>query len=174
MGIYTHQNYSYNITPPPPSDTQVALNVSPHYLYFLGFNIAVEISTASCFRKPPKNMPLSSIVVMAYFDTGASVSSIDINLAKYLKLDSTGQSQSRTASGSEIVPNFVIDISFPNTTLSPFHNLRISSCKLGFDLAKSIKNQNDPQNFGLLIGRDIMSQWNIVWNGPTSTVIIND
>jgi hypothetical protein len=27
---------------------------------------------------------------------------------------------------------------------------------------------------GILIGRDIMSRWNIVWNGPTSTVFISD
>jgi hypothetical protein len=25
-----------------------------------------------------------------------------------------------------------------------------------------------------LIGRDVMSRWNIVWNGPTSTVFISD
>lgn len=32
----------------------------------------------------------------------------------------------------------------------------------------------DFNNFGLLIGRDIMSRWNIVWNGPTSTVLVSD
>jgi len=29
-------------------------------------------------------------------------------------------------------------------------------------------------NFGVLIGRDIMARWNIVWNGPSSCVFIAD
>lgn len=111
---------------------------------------------------------------MAHFDTGASITSIDINLASHLFLNATGQSISHTASGAHQMPTFAIDLSFPNTNLLPFSNLQIGSCHLNFNIKNCEQNPNDPKNFGLLIGRDIMSKWNIVWNGPTSTVFIND
>ncbi|MCL2441083.1 MAG: retropepsin-like domain-containing protein [Treponema sp.] len=174
MANFHHHNIGFQITPTPPKGTQLGLNLSPIPLFQNGFNIPVEISTASAFRKPPINLPLSSIVVMAHFDTGASITSIDINLAKYLKLQSVGQSESYTASGSQIMPNFAVDISFPNTRLSPFFDLRVGSCRLNFDLDKNLENPNVPKNFGLLLGRDIMSRWIVFWDGQTSTVTISD
>jgi len=173
MAIINQHTFDLRINPPPSKDTHVAVDFSPFPLQQSGFNLPVEISTASIFRNPPLNVPLSSIVVMAHFDTGASSTSIDIELAKHLKLLSVGQSENRTASGSQVMPNFAIDISFPNTKLSPFYNLRVSSCRLGFDLENNMK-PSKAQNMGILIGRDIMSHWNIIWNGPTSTVIISD
>jgi len=41
-------------------------------------------------------------------------------------------------------------------------------------LEKALKDPNDPTNFGLLIGRDIMSHWHITWFGHTSTVFISE
>jgi hypothetical protein len=67
---------------------------------------------------------------MAHLDTGASTTSIDITLAKHLGLISTGQSTSGTAAGPQSMPTFVIDF---RGALSPFQNLQIGSCKLGFD-----------------------------------------
>jgi len=174
MATFHHHNIGFQITPTPPVGTQLGINISPIPLFQNGLNIPVEISTASLFRNPPINSPLSSIVVMAHFDTGASVTSIDINLANHLKLLSVGQSESFTASGSQVMPNFAVDLSFPNTRLSPFFNLRIGSCKLNFDLNKNMENLNIPKNFGLLLGRDIMSRWIVTWDGITSTVMICD
>jgi hypothetical protein len=173
MAIFNQFAGEIKITPPPEDGTQVGLNFSPRDLQLFGFNLPVEISTASIFRKPPLNMPISSIMVTAHFDTGASVTSIDIELAKHLKLFAMGQSENRTASGPQVMPNFAVDINFPTTELSPFFNLLIGSCRLDFDLANNM-NPSKPQNMGILIGRDIMSRWNITWNGPTSTVIIGD
>ena len=173
MAIINNFKFGIRINPPPSKDAHVAVDFSPLPLHQLGFNLPVEISTASIFRTPPLNMQLSSIVAMTHFDTGASSTSIDIELAKYLNLLAIGQSENRTASGAQVMPNFAIDISFPNTKLSPFYNLRISSCRLGFNLENNMKSSK-AQNMGILIGRDIMSRWNIIWNGPTSTVIISD
>jgi hypothetical protein len=142
-------------------------------LRLTGMNIPVEISTAAVFKNPPNNVLPSSIPTMAHFDTGASKTSIDINLAKHLNLVSTGQSMSRTAGGPQLMPVFVIDLSF-RADLSPFLNLQIGSCNLGFDLQQCLVNPNNPENFGILLGRDVMSRWNIVWNGPTSIVFISD
>jgi hypothetical protein len=173
MGIFAQHTFGINISPQPIAGTHIGVDFSPINLLRTGFNFPVEISIAGILRKPPLNMPFSSVITIAHFDTGASVTSIDIELAKYLNLPVMGQSENRTASGPQKMPIFTIDISFPSTQLSPINNLRISSCKLGFDIVNNM-NPSKPQNMGILIGRDIMSRWNIVWNGPTSTVIISD
>jgi len=99
MAIYNEHIFGLKVNPQPPKDMHFAVEISPLPLLQSGFNIAVEISTASIFKSPPLNMPLSSIVVMAHFDTGASSTSIDIELAKYLNLLAVGQSENHTASG---------------------------------------------------------------------------
>jgi hypothetical protein len=175
MGLFQHHNFGFNINPPLPPGTKVAVSISPNPLFLSGLNIPVEISTATAFRTIPSPPPLSSVVVMAHFDTGATITSIDIDLAKHLKLIPQGKSWSSSAAGPFLAPNFAVDVSFPGANLSPFKNLRIGSCKLpDFNLANALVNPNVPQNFGILLGRDIMSSWNIVWNGPTSTVFISD
>jgi hypothetical protein len=173
MGILNHLNFGFNITPPVPPDSKILARVDSTQLRLMGMNIPVEISTAAVFRKPPNSVPLSSILVMAHLDTGASITSIDIALAKHLNLVPTGQSTSRTAAGPSNMPDFVIDLSF-RASLSPFPNLQIGSCDLGFNLQQCLSDPNNPGNFGILIGRDVMSRWNIVWHGPTSTVFISD
>jgi len=172
MAIFTQHAVDFKTNPPLPEGTFVAINHSPLTLRQLGFNMLVELTTASEFRKPPLNRPLASVIVMAHLDTGASTTAIDIELAKHLNLLAVGKSESRTAAGLQTMPDFAVDVSFVNTKLSPFRNLRVGSCNLG--LSFETENQLKPQNFGMLIGRDIMSQWNIIWNGLSSTVIISD
>ncbi|MCM0607267.1 MAG: aspartyl protease family protein [Xanthomonadaceae bacterium] len=112
---------------------------------------------------------------MAHFDTGASLTTIDVRVAQHLGLISTGMSPISTANGVTNTPNFAVDVGFLNTGLRRIVNLQVSSCNLShFNLQNALTNTNDPRNFGVLIGRDIMSLWNIVWNGPTSTVLISD
>lgn len=174
MGLYQRHSIGFNINPAPPAGTQVAVNISHVPLSLMGLNIPVEISTASAFRNSPSSQQLSTIVVVAHFDTGATITSIDIDLARHLNLVSFGESPCNTAAGAQMMPNFAVDLSFPNTNLSPIANLQISSCKLAFNIANCQTNPNDQRNLGLLIGRDIMAKWNIVWNGPSSTVLISD
>jgi hypothetical protein len=174
MGMLHHYNIGINVTPQLPAGTKLLVNFDNTQLCLKGLNIPVEISTAAIFRGPPNNASISSFLTMAHFDTGANITSIDMTLAKHLNLIPTGQSTKRTAAGiSQPTPNFVIDLNF-RVSLSPFFNLRIGSCDLGFNLPQCLSNPNVPVNFGILIGRDIMSRWNIVWNGPTSTVFISD
>jgi len=170
MGFFSYINVQFNLTPPPIPGTKIVLKLDPFPLLSTGLNIPVELSTAEVFRKSPNPIPLSSIVVMGHFDTGASNTSIDISLAKHLNLIPTGASTKQTAGGPQTTPDFYIDLSFPGSNLCPFHNLKIGSCTLPFKIEDGV----NPNNFGILIGRDIMSKWNIVWNGPSSTVFIND
>jgi len=170
MGSFNHFSIQWVLTPPPPPDMKIAFKMDSMPLTMLGLNMIVEIFTASVLRKQPNPIPLSTITVMAHFDTGASITSIDINLAKHLNLTPIGESTSNTAKGPQKTPNFCIDLNFSGTTLQPFHNLKVGSCTLPFNIEKEIS----PRNFGILIGRDVMSRWNIIWNGPSSTVFISD
>lgn len=156
-----------------PSGTSISLAFTPQPLVQSGFNFPVSISAASLLKRTSPAEGTKTITVMAHFDTGASKTSIDTGLADYIGLVPVGMAPIHTAAGLTQMPNYAVDISFPNTGLKPFINLPISSCKL------PLKIGNDgiavsPQNFGILIGRDIMARWNIVWNGPTSTVFVSD
>ena len=116
--------------------------------------------------------------VTGHFDTGATRTSIDSRLASKLGLSPIGFTTSNTAAGPQGTPDYAIDMSFMSN-LRPFLDLRVGSCNLPFDLneaqsSSDFKKPLNPQNIGLLIGRDIMAFWNITWNGPTSTVFVSD
>ncbi|MEI8024993.1 MAG: aspartyl protease family protein [Pseudomonadota bacterium] len=167
--------FHVNITPQPQSGSQVHVQQSPIALCNLGYNMLIELSTASAFLKPGTSTIRNTISVWGHFDTGAGITTIDQSLAQHLGLNPIGQSNIRTANGNAQTNNYAADVSFVNSKLNSFQNLRISSCNLaGFNLANAIVNKQDHTNFGVLIGRDIMSKWSLTWHGPTSTVLIAD
>ena len=171
MTVLHRQAISIVADQPLPDGTRLSVEHSPSPLFQFGFLLPVEIAIAEAFRDVVVSS-FQAVTVKAVLDTGATITSIDINVAQYLNLQVTGWSRSLTASGSHEMPSFAVDVSFPGTKLRPFYNLQIGSCNLDFKL-----NTNDPQKsegLGLLIGRDMMTRWNIVWNGPSSTVIICD
>jgi len=171
--LFQH-NAELQFNPPLQKGAKVTFATSPVPLVRLGYNTPVEITTASAFRQGPKPVPLKTIVVMAHLDTGASISSLDQNLAQHLQLITTGVGTVNTAGGPRITNNYAIDLSFVNTQLKRIQNLHIGSCQLNFQFSKHKKNPNDPSNFGFLIGRDIMALWQVVWHGPSSTILISD
>ncbi len=148
---------------------------NPEPLFNLGFNLLIEVSTASVFVDSSKTAARKSISVMAHFDTGARTTTLSDSLASYLQLMPIGKNQIHTANGTAITNNYAVDIVFLNSLLKPFQNLQVSSCNLGqFNIEECLKNPSRPDNFGVLIGRDIMSRWQITWYGPTSTVFVSD
>jgi len=156
---------SHSFATPISSHVPPGIVFLPFPLQSLGLNIKVAVLTASADLQNPgfdKSLA-SSVIVQAHLDTGANKTSIDIKLAKALKLIPTGPSTIYTANGPVKMPAYAIDLHFPNTDLKPFINLPIGSCDL-----------TGQKNFSMLLGRDVMSVWNIVWNGPSSTVFIND
>jgi hypothetical protein len=172
LGLLYLPNISVHITPTPPPDADVTFIASPKSLADGGLNFPVAIH-------PSKHSPAGvdsvgdtpPMVVFAHLDTGASISAIDIGLAKYMKLSPNGMSSIMTAGGACKMPTYVVDLHFPTSTLSPFVKLSIGSAMLGFNVAG---DHGYPRNFGLLIGRDVMSRWSFFWNGPASSVTIND
>lgn len=165
-----------NINPPLTPGTTVGLQNSPIPLLQVGFNMLVELSIASVFLKSINPPTLNkTITVMAHFDTGASRTSIEHSIASHLGLIATGQQQIGTANGFAQSNNYALDIAFLNTPFSGVQNLQVSSCTLPhFNLKNCLRNPNQETNFGILIGRDLMSRWHITWHGPTSTVLVSD
>lgn len=175
MGHFHHFNLGINLTPPPNQSTAIGVQISPQSLQFLGLNFLVEVSTASAFLRSANPPSRSSVAIMAHLDTGASNTSIEDKLANHLGLITTGTGQVATANGFRQVNHYSIDINFINTPLNGIQNIQVSSCQLPhFDLQAALQNPNIPQNFGMLIGRDIMSRWNVTWHGPLSMVFISD
>ena len=170
MGSIAFHSPLFQINPAPAPGSSVSLAFVPGALLTGGLNLPVEISTASIFLNSSPEKKAESAIVFAHFDTGASSTSIDINLAKSMRLDSPGTQFIQTAAGPQEMPVFFVNIGFPNSNLMPFADLKVSSCRLNYNSDASAS----PRNFGILLGRDIMSRWNIVWNGPSSTVFIND
>ena len=153
-------------------ETQIGIAHTSDILFHLGCNLLMELSTASAFQK--KGSAKHVISVMGILDTGATRTSIDFTLAKKLNLIPIGISETQTAAGLQKTLDHAVDISFIGSNLKKILNLKIGSCRLGLNIEDALKDPNDPKNMGLLIGRDIMSLWNITWHGPTSTVFISD
>ena len=107
MSHIQHFNLNFQLVPPPQNPTQIMMGISPNHLFYFGFNLAMEISTATLFRQGTHPQPLKSIAVMAHFDTGASITCIDDALANHLQLTPTGSMTQQTAAGP---PGFRKDV----------------------------------------------------------------
>ena len=151
----------------------VAVGFSPRALLASGCNMQVEVATASAFVADPTNpTPRKSILVMAHLDTGASKTQISPHIAQHLGLTSTGVATANTANGPATNPTYAVDLTFVGTALDPKVDLNVGSCPLPFSLATHAVDPTLQQNFGVLLGRDVMAAWHIMWDGPTSTVMI--
>jgi len=170
MGAIISHKPILHTVPPLAEVTEVTVLFRPDILFRDGLNIPVEVSIANIFLQSNPEKKYKVATVLAHLDTGASSTSIDLSLAEELGLEATGTCKIATAAGIVPVPTFTVNISFPNTDLSPFIDLAINSSRLGYKSSEP----SSSRNFGILLGRDVMSRWNIVWNGPSSTVFIND
>jgi len=166
MAHFFHINIDVNIDPPPTVGTNLSMNTGPHNLCTYGFNIPVIVANTPDSGAPqPK-----SIMVIAHFDTGASVTCIDEKIVRELELVPVEVGIMQTAQGSATAKKYLVNISFPNTGLRDY-TLNVSDSNLPYNGSAT---DMGPQNYGVLLGRDIMANWNIVWNGPTSTVLVSD
>jgi len=167
--------YKVHLTPKPSEDTTVQLILDSNELAQYGMNIHAVVTTPAILCEPPFSMEKKAITVIAHLDTGASITSIDERIAQYLGLISIGKSSSQTANGIVQTNNYFADIIFSSSQqMRPFQNVPISSCYLPYKMNINDIDYLSKTNIGLLIGRDIMSHWNIVWHGPTSIVFISD
>jgi hypothetical protein len=99
----------------------------------------------------------------ALLDTGASVTVISKTFARYCKLMQTGETEIRALGGLHRCGEHAATISFPGTSLRSIDPIRIVS-------ADFIK---EPY-YACLIGRDILQNWTITFDGRSKRVTIVD
>ena len=161
-------------TPPLPTGVKLNLEISSKFLSMNGFVVPTTIQTPSFLCAPPFSKPHKSITVMALLDTGATRTCISELVADVLELNPVGFSKAHTASGLEEFADYAVDILFPDSGLLGFEDLNVGSCSLPYKHYLTDEQRMVHTNIGALIGRDMMSRWNIVWNGPSSSVFISE
>lgn len=159
---------------PLPPDISLQAKIGHLELANPGFVFPVIVQTPSFLCVSPFSETLKTVTVMALLDTGASRTCISRAIAQMLELKIAGYTKTNTAGGIKKFPDYMVDILFPNNSMNGFVDLMVGSCDLPYNSVPIDGDVMAKSNFGVLIGRDMMSRWNIVWNGPTSTVFISD
>lgn len=99
----------------------------------------------------------------ALLDTGAALTVISKTFAKYCKLLQTGETEIRALGSLHRCGEHAGAISFPGTNLRPYDPIRIVSA----DFVQE-------RHFAVLIGRDILRNWVIAFDGRSRRVTITD
>jgi len=152
---------------------QLGEDRTPDALEFSGLKMLVEISTATTDVEKG-NKSKKSIRVWAKIDTAAYKTHLSYKITEYLSLSKKGAKQNVPTGGGLIdTKTYSIDLKFVDYNLDPFLNLDIGSLdKFPFSFEKALDYPEEQKNIGVLVGRDILSRWNMCWDGPTSTVTI--
>lgn len=167
MPIANYFNFNVITHPDPANPGKTVQQIQPgvHGLYSGGLtmNILIGVDTLTAHAMEAANIDIPSpIIVKALFDTGCTVTSIDKTIIAQLGLKPRGLCKTVTANGASTVMQHVVSILFPGTTLNskPVHAVQT------IDLSG--------QRIQALIGRDLMSNWTITYNGPAGFVSIAD
>lgn len=104
------------------------------------------------------------VKMKALLDTGASVTVISKTFANHCKLFQTSQSFEISAIGAtHTCGEHAGAISFPGTPLRPLNSIRIVSAVFAKE-----------RHYACLIGRDILRNWSITFDGRSKKVTISD
>lgn len=103
------------------------------------------------------------VKMKALLDTGAAVTVISKTFAKYCRLLQTGETEVRALGSLHRCGEHAGAITFPGTNLRPFDPIRIVSA----DFVQE-------RHFAVLIGRDILRNWVITFEGRSRRVTIAD
>ncbi len=171
MAIISQASVHVESNDPKQKDSQIRIRCNSGALARFGLIMRVVVSVPGNTANAGVKAPSKAVMVNALLDTGATRTSIDLKIAKMLGLPPIGFVQIGTAGGKQKSTIHVADVSFPNTGLSPRKTIPIGSCDLSFDPNVGLSSA---QNIGALIGRDILSHWVVVWNGPYANVTICD
>ena len=105
-----------------------------------------------------------TVTVTALLDTGASTTVVRRRYAEHCKLFLTNPKSELRPVGPDPVPcwEHAAAISFPNTNLRPIDSLRVLSTEFSKDY------------YAVLIGRDILRNWRVTFDGPAKRITIEE
>jgi len=103
------------------------------------------------------------VKMKALLDTGAAVTVISKTFAKYCKLLQTGETEIRALGSIHKCGEHAGAINFPGTNLRPYDPIRIVSA----DFVQE-------RHYAILIGRDILRNWTITFDGRSKHITITD
>jgi predicted aspartyl protease len=141
----------------------VKLSWTPSTLFQQGPHIAISIS-ATKFELAGRRLgfEFQELSVRALIDTGASVTVINPEIATNCKLRYTGRARIVAVGGEPgEYREHAAAISFPGTTLPGFDAIRVVACPI----------IRQPY-FSCLIGRDILRNWLLTYDGRSGQVEI--
>lgn len=123
--------------------------------------IGVDEATADALRALGQPVP-NPVPSQALIDTGASMLSIDSTIAQALHLTRRGIVTSHTANGPRQCNLYSVSLVFPASGLRSYNLMRAAEVDLS------------TQPFKVLIGRDVLSNMHMHYNGQTGAVSIAD
>jgi predicted aspartyl protease len=157
--VYSSVFHSGTGSPPPPN---------PGALVQVGavFPIEVHVPTRIAELKTKEGAPVpKGASGLALLDTGATLTGIDRSVPEALGVPPVGQVETGTAAGKakhSTYPARLVFTSIPNLILE-------AQAAVGVDLSGlrvQFGQAQPPQPIIALIGRDVLSNWLLVWNGP--------
>ena len=129
----------------------------------MGLHLAIEIhvhpTLAARLQQEEKPIP-PPVVGRALVDTGATFTAIDQSVATRLELAPVDTIQSGTAGGQKLCPRYAVRLNFPGGGIPDATFQRA----VGVDLTGG--------GFIALLGRDFLTKFVMVWNGPLGHVIL--
>ena len=149
---------TYGVTGKGPDGQEI--QISPNQiLRELGPTLQVTISPTqqhlASLAENSQDIPNPKIGI-ALIDTGASVTAVDEEVCRQLGIPPTGQAHTSHAGGNELRACYPIQLTFPGSPLPQILVPRAMSVNLHVGAAPHI----------LLMGRDILSNVRMVYNGP--------
>jgi gag-polyprotein putative aspartyl protease len=124
---------------------------------FKAFTITYRriVSVLECYVNLEAIDNVSKKKVLAFFDTGAMISSVSQECARQLQSEEVGSIRIRGFTGSEIVPQHILDVGLPN-------NIEIKT--LIAAESKSLGENQRGEPYGFLIGMDILKHGDLAVN----------
>ena len=127
----------------------------------LNVEIGIDLATADALRALAQPIP-NTVTCQALIDTGSSMLAIDQSMAQSLNLVKRGINVAHTANGPRQCNVYAVALSFPSTNLKSYDVIPASEVDLS------------AQPFKCLIGRDVLHNWHVHYNGESGAVSIAD
>lgn len=108
------------------------------------------------------SMKMHPLQIAALVDTGASVTIINPEVARTCDLPSIGKVKISVLGGINEYLQYAAAISFPDTSLDTVGPVAVTGIPIG------------PQSVACLLGRDILKQWRIIYDGETGDIEIEE